>query len=92
MLHILCKSLKIEVGIDGSYQKNEKWAVKYETIAKEKDGELKVVALQRQWEENNVRLTHLQGEVVVIDEKMLEKLENNFAALSIMGWWLCTKA
>jgi hypothetical protein len=30
--------------------------------------------------------------VVAIDEKMLEKLENNFAALSIMGWWLCTKA
>ncbi len=66
--------------------------MKYETLAKEKDGQLKVVALQRQWEDNHFRLTHLQGEVVDVDEKMLEKLENNFVALSIMGWWLCTKA
>jgi hypothetical protein len=36
-------------------------------------------------------LTHLQGEAVVADEEMLEKLERNFATLSTMGWWLCTK-
>ncbi len=44
--------------------------MKYETLAKEKDGELKVIALQRQLEDNHVRLTYLQSEVVVADEKV----------------------
>jgi hypothetical protein len=35
-------------------------------------------------------LTHLQGEAVVADEEVLEKLERNSTTLPIMGWWLCT--
>jgi hypothetical protein len=40
-------------------KENEEWVMKYETIVKEKDGEFKVVALQRQWEDNQVRLTRV---------------------------------
>ncbi len=72
-------------------KESEEWAMKYENFAKEKDGELQVVALQKQWEYNHVKLTHLQGEVVIVNEEVLEKYERNSATLLIMGWWLCTK-
>jgi hypothetical protein len=61
-------------------------------LQRRKMGSSKIVSLQRQWEENHVSLTHLQGEVVAAYENMLKNLEKNFATLSIMGWWLCTKA
>jgi len=38
-------------------KENEEWVMKYETLAKEKDGEFKVTTFQRQWEDNQVRLT-----------------------------------
>ncbi|CAK9190269.1 unnamed protein product [Sphagnum troendelagicum] len=73
-------------------KESEEWAMKYEKLAKEKDGELRAAGLQRQWEDSHARLTHLQGEAGAADDEVLEKLERNSAALSIMGWWLCTKA
>ncbi len=89
--HLVQKLKGMKLALMVVTKKNEEWNVKYEILAKDKDGELKVITLQRQWEDNHVRLTHLQGEVVIVNEKVLEKLEKNFAALSIMGWWLCTK-
>jgi hypothetical protein len=62
--------------------------MKYETLAKEKDEEFKLVAFQRKWENIHAKPTHLQGEVVTINEIVLEKLEKNFATLSIEGWWV----
>jgi len=38
-------------------KENEEWVVKYETLAKDQDGEFKVAAFQKQWEDNQVRLT-----------------------------------
>jgi hypothetical protein len=72
-------------------KESEDWAMKYEKFAKEKDGELQAVVLERQWEDNHVKLTHFQGEVVIVNEENLEKYERNSATLSILGWWLCTK-
>ncbi len=89
--HLVQKLQGMKLTLMAITKKNEEWNVKYEILAKEKDGELKVITLQRQWENNHVRLTHLQGEMVIVNEKVLEKLEKNFVALSIMGWWLCTK-
>jgi len=89
--HLVQKLQGMKLTLMAITKKNEEWDVKYEILAKEKDGELKVITLQRQWENNHVRLTHLQGEMVIVNEKVLEKLEKNFVALSIMGWWLCTK-
>jgi len=89
--HLVQKLQGMKLTLMAITKKNEEWDVKYEILAKEKDGELKVITLQRQWENNHVRLTHLQGEMVIANEKVLEKLEKNFVALSIMGWWLCTK-
>jgi len=40
-------------------KENEEWVMKYETLAKEKDGEFKVTTFQRQWEDNQVRLTRV---------------------------------
>jgi len=40
-------------------KENEKWVVNYETFAKQKDGEFKAATLQRQCEENQVRLTRV---------------------------------
>jgi hypothetical protein len=45
-----------------------------------------------QWEDSHAKLTYLQGDSGAADDEVLEKLERNSAALSIMGWWLCTKA
>jgi len=84
------KAWRHEVGINGDYER--KWELGYEIWHTCKDGEFKGIALQKQWEDNHVRLTYLQGEAVVVDEEVLEKFEKNFATLSIMGWWLCTKA
>jgi len=89
--HLVQKLKGMKLALMAVTKKNEEWNVKYEILAKDKDGELKVITLQRQWEDNHVRLTHLQGEVVIVNEKVLEKLEKNFVVLSIMGWWLCTK-
>jgi len=40
-------------------KESEEWVVKYEALAKEKDGEFRATTLQRQWEDIHVKLTHL---------------------------------
>ncbi|CAK9267606.1 unnamed protein product [Sphagnum jensenii] len=90
--HLVQKLENMKLALMAVTKESEEWAMKYEKLAKEKDGELRAAGLQRQWEDSHARQTHLQGEVGAADDEVLEKLERNSAALSIMGWWLCTKA
>ncbi len=90
--HLVQKLENMKLALMAVTKESEEWAVKYEKLAKEKDGQLRAAGLQRQWEDSHARPTHLQGEAGAVDDEVLEKLERNSAALSIMGWWLCTKA
>lgn len=90
--HLVQKIEGMKLALMVVTKENEAWDVKYETHVNQKDGKFKGVVFQRQWEDNHVKLTHLQGEAIVANEEVLEKLERNSATLSIMGWWLCIKA
>ncbi|CAM6042219.1 unnamed protein product [Sphagnum compactum] len=90
--HLVQKLENMKLALMAVTKESEEWAMKYEKLAKEKDGELRAAALQRQCEDSHARLICLQDEAGAADDEVLEKLERNSAALSIMGWWLCTKA
>ncbi len=57
--HLVQKLKNMKLALMVITKENEEWVVKYETLAKQKDGEFKVASLQRQCEDNQVRLTRV---------------------------------
>jgi hypothetical protein len=57
--HLVQKLKGMKLMLMAIINESEEWVVKYEALAKEKDGEFRATSLQRQWEDIHVKLTHL---------------------------------